>query len=353
MLSRESIESFILKEGKFFAATQDQRDLDPLHVSQDDLLLPFRQKLIPQDTGDFEQKLAGWLTQNPEAELTSVRAARRDFDKVLGHLAATDRATADDKLEALLVEICNRTGETPRASIYDYAIGGSPLLANTYTGEGREINIISIFESSLSAAHLAIWSILRARLAIAENDMSVNVEQALTQALEYAKEMHYPMIRAYRDVGPDFVANELTRYTCAIHTPQGQFEGPNPSHSGFVVLDRFVYGSFRPLYARQPSLKTIYDYRLSDMPLHLRELMTRADTANDDQPLMDLSAPVSSAARTLAIQLGDTVRKFKTIHRSYADKALAAKGKQLSEDEPDFLSEIIAYARSIGDNTPV
>lgn len=338
-------EAFIAKDQQFISRMDAVRLADPLGMRTGDAIFAFQgSDTEPSDEAikaavDSVTAISSELT---DAESPNYLAARRDFDKVIGRFTAKKTVLRPDVQDA--ANIFMTAGASPRADFYSYSIGNNLDKAGTYTGDDREIRLIEIFGTSVSAAHLALRSVLRSRDALKRQDKDEAGSQ-LEAARGFVHEMHLPMIATYREVGPDFVP-KVTRYLGPVKMLDQRHEGPNPSHSAFFALDRFVYGDFKPLVEKQPFLREHFSFRVNDnMPTHLRELMNNADATADNQGLVELTAAEAPEYAGIATDIATQIRKFKTVHKSYADKALKAKGEVLTTEEPDVLSEAIKHAR--------
>jgi len=346
MTSRSNIvENFIAVDAAYFTGLEHMRTLDPLQVRANDVLRTFQTRESTPEavevSASLSQRVVGIMDDPTTSEL-EILATKRDFDKVLGHFVAT-KAPLPEDVEAALGKILE-TQSNPRADFYNYTLGNNAELAGTYTGDEREVNLIELFGTSIMSAHFSLHTILRARQALRTGD-SADAAQALKQTLEHVTDMHEPMIATYRDVGPAFVAQDVTRFLGPVKSNDVRYEGPNPSHSGFVALDRFAYGSFEPLFDQQPFLRGQFAYRMSDMPAHLVNLMEEANTSHDDESIVDLTEGHSAYHKELASEIANRIRKFKVVHKSYADKGLESKGGKITTEEPDVLSESIKFAR--------
>lgn len=293
------------------------------------------------------RRLREWQTDNPEPSAAAGRIMRRDFDKVIGSFVARKQmifAQVPELYEPLR-QLITPDIPTPRADFYAYTLGAGEIHDTSYTADDREHNLIEIFTSSIESAHDALHATLLARVAL-RNGNTPAAATSLETARMHVETMHRPMVDVYRSVGPGFVANEVTRYLVGIGIDGGHYEGPNPSHSGFMALDRFVLGSFEPMYIGRPYLETQYAFRLSDMPPHLLEIMSAADRLSDTESLADLTQLHAPEHADTAADITRRIRKFKVMHKSYADKGLEAKGGTLSSDEPDLLSDAVQFART-------
>lgn len=343
-------DTFIECDGSFRSSLFDAADTDPLSLHSDGIFaeLQGKQGSVPIfAVKETAERLDRWQDENPETTAAEGRIMRRDLDKAIGAFAARKEKIFEHvpSLYRPLQRLITPTIPTPRADFYAYTLGAGKQHDTSYSGDVREHNLIDIFTQSIEAAHDALQSTLLARMALRHGNQPAAAD-ALESALESTKEMHRPMVEVYRSVGPDFVANEVTRYLVGIPIGSGYYEGPNPSHSGFMALDRFVLGSFEPMYADKPYFEKHYMFRLSDMPPHLKELMTGANCFEDTQSLVELALIHAPDVTDLAADITKRIRKFKVIHKSYADKGLKAKGGTLSEDEPDLLSDAVQYART-------
>lgn len=343
--SYEKTERFIATDTAYFTNLEHIKALDPLDVRASGTLEAFQTREASTASTDAAAELASatiGVLENPGSSMEERRAIRRDFDKVLGHFVSTKVKLSTEVRNA--VRIASNYFPNPRTNIYDYTLGNHAETSGTYTGDDREIRLIEIFGTSITAAHLGLHALLRARLALREgSDQEASAE--LEQTLGHVIDMHKPMIATYRDVGPAFVAQEVTRFLGPITLDDKRYEGPNPSHSGFVALDRFTYGNFEPLFAQQPFLRDQFAYRMSDMPTHLIDAINEADTDHDNDGIVDLSKARSPKHAEIATEIATRIRKFKVVHKSYADKGLGAKGNTLTSEEPDVLSESINFAR--------
>jgi hypothetical protein len=167
--------------------------------------------------------------------------------------------------------------------------------------------------------------------------------QALTIASERGIRRSLPDI--YHRVGPEFVAMVVTRYMGGVEINGGKYEGPNPSNSAYMAVDRFVFGSMQKLRDKDPVAEAQLLKRMSYLPEHLRALIQAADRQGDDDPLWVLASD-NEELRSMAVEVGTNIRKFKVGHKSFADKGLVAKGKQLTTAQPDLLSDLIEYAKT-------
>jgi len=343
--SHQEIERFIAADTAYFAHLEQIGSLDPLEVRSSGKLEAFQTREASASNLPIAAELAHVAIakfEDPDTTIEERHAVRRDFDKVLGHFVST-KTTLPEEVQTE-VRTAASYFSNPRANIYDYTLGNHAETAGTYTGDDREIRLIEIFGDSITETHLGLRALLHARHALREGSDREAID-GLEQTLEHVTNMHKPMIATYRDVGPAFVAQEVTRFLGPVKLDDKRYEGPNPSHSGFVTLDRFVYGNFEPLFAQQPFLREQFAYRMSDMPTHLTRAINNADTSHDNDSIVDLGKARSHQHTEIATEIAARIRKFKVVHKSYADKGLGAKGNTLTSDEPDVLSESINFAR--------
>lgn len=346
MLSLEQARHFEETDTAFIEMMRAVRDMDPLDShGDDDWLAEFRQKGTPVEPDVMLDKFYEWQTTGADATAAESFAVRRDVDKVTGHLVATTRNAAEPAMDEVLRAVADMTDGNPRANVYDFTFGNHADTSGTYTGSEREVRTIEVFEGTLTDAHIALRALTHARAAIHTGETSANIAANLSQALHHVSAMRAQMRNVYRDIGPAFIAQELTRYVGGFATSMGKIEGPNPSHSGFLVLDRMAIGSFERLFEKQPFLRELFDYRIRDMPEHLRELLDAADQAEEDESIGQLTARIGGGAHESALEIVRELRKFKVVHKSYADKGLQAKGGILTDDEPDVLSESVTFVR--------
>lgn len=345
MMSIDRAQQFAAEDERFFSRLYQAKSQDTLGFRTDGALEPFQgldAQPTSQDVITAQQRLNVWGTPPFRGESEHI-AARRDFDKIIGaYVAHKDKLPHE--LQLVIHETLGADGHSPRSDFYDYAIANRPDLEGTYTGDPREIRLIEIFGASITAAHHALRAVVIAR-ALLRQRHGVKAGEKINDAIDYLGEMHAPMIQAYRDVGPEFVAKGVTRFIGPIEVMDAVYEGPNPSHSGFVALDRFVLGSFDRVLHNDEGLQKQHAYRVSDLPPHLKELIDDAEDKEDDQSLLRLTEEYAPALSVAALEAITRIRKFKVIHKSYADKGLIAKKKALTPDEPDVLSQGVMLAR--------
>jgi hypothetical protein len=339
---------FVADDVEFLRMHADVKTADPLSVRHDDSLAPFQQNRMRPDFSATENMLdryLDWSQSSTDATQVDIIAAQRDIDKVFGGFLANRANIFEFHPTAITVadDLMAKTGN-PRPNLYGYSIGNTPELSGTYTGDEREVQLIDILDASVTAAHYSLHSLLKARTALrnGEGDAAAG---SLNTTLEHLDASHRSMLRAYREVGGPFVANQQNRYVVGLKHRGTEYEGPNPSHSVFLAVDRFALGSLESLQVN-PALKKHLEHRQSDMPAHLRRLTAEADEAGDNESIRELSDRYFPPASEVATEIIQLIRKFKVAHRSYADRALEAKGKTLSETDTDLLAPGIALARS-------
>jgi hypothetical protein len=296
------------------------------------------------------ERVLEWAQSNElDLENPDAHAILRDMDKILGSfvMRKIDPVTAVPISANALGTFLNSPYRVPRALFYDYTVA-TDLDKNisdiTYTGDEREIALIEIFRDSTNVVHALLNSILKARLSLQNNE-----EQEARALLAASLDLSYGIRRSlpdiYHRVGPEFVAMGVTRYMGGVEINGGKYEGPNPSNSAYMAVDRFVFGSMQKLRDKDPVAEAQLLKRMSYLPEHLRALIQAADRQGDDDPLWVLASD-NEELRSMAVEVGTNIRKFKVGHKSFADKGLVAKGKQLTTAQPDLLSDLIEYAKT-------
>ncbi|HEX4662691.1 MAG TPA: hypothetical protein VH144_03680 [Candidatus Saccharimonadales bacterium] len=348
MPSSPSSEAFIAHDSIFVYNFAISAKLDPLGLHEDQTMPHFQGKQgdVPIEQAQIATtRLLAWQNDRLDsADEPEIRAVRRDYDKAIGSFVARKANMVAAIPETNQVfETFLAAGIKPRADFYDYSLG-SIGREMTYSGDEKEAHLLNIFSSSIIAAHNGLYAVLRARHALRQSN--TDALKHLEQAIEESARIQKAMADTYRQVGPDFVANEVTRYVGGVTHNAKKYEGPNASHSGFMVLDRFVYGSFESLLADNPALAKQFAYRQADLPDHLSVILDQADAEKDNQSIIELAKNNMPEATEQARQLATSLRKTKVMHKSYADKGLQAKGGSLSPDEPDVLSDTIIFTRN-------
>ncbi|HEX8182129.1 MAG TPA: hypothetical protein VF575_00840 [Candidatus Saccharimonadales bacterium] len=348
MLSITS-EQFIALDNAFLHAHADAAKLDPLNASNDNLFEQLQSEDPSSNTSTTAMELFSrsndWITEHRDADETSLIALRRDLDKATGALVLrkvtklTEAVTSNYAFDYFI-----QRGMNPRANFYDYAASMPANLGATYTGEAAEIALLTIFDNTIQLAHNGIHNLLDARNAVSDGNNEL-ANDRLLEVLRSTTEMQSLMADTYRQVGPEFVSNRLTRYLGPITIGDKNYEGPNPSHSGLMTFDRLVVGSLYELMANNLSLASQFAYREQDIPSHHKALLKSLNNSPDaNKSIVELTrgTPMHEIAREITVSL----RKQKVAHKSYADKGLSAKGKSLTAAEPDMLSDTIKLVRA-------
>lgn len=296
------------------------------------------------------ERVLDWASTS-EAELDNpeTHAILRDLDKILGSfvMRKSDPLTTVPISANALGIFLNSAYHRPRASFYDYALAtdlNNGILDTTYTGDEREVSLIEIFREMTDTAHMLLNSVLRARLAL-QSHQKDEARAHLSASVDLTYGMRCALPDIYHRVGPNFVAMGLTRYVGDIEIKGEKYEGPNPSSSAFMAVDRFVFGSMESLRAKSTQIEDHLSKRMAYLPEHLRALIQAADNNGDNAPLWILAGDDTELVE-LAIQIGSNIRKFKVGHKGFADKGLAAKGGQITHENPDLLSDLIEYSRA-------
>lgn len=340
------LNGFIAADTAFIDMHGKAADLDPLRVHQDGLIKDL-QSTDPgsrvRATSDVFERADHWIQTYPGTNLPALTAVRRDLDKATGSAVQRKQdIIAEIPASRSVFDFLIGHDGNPRASFYEYVLAAPPADGFTYTGERNERALLDLFRDSIVSAHYGVYGLLRARDALSRGD-TASATEPLTQAFDSAITMQRHMVSAYREVGPEFVAQRLTRYLGPIKHGAENFEGPNPSHSGFITFDRLVVGSVARLLQPRPALAEQFAYRQHDLPGHHTELL-------DDLEMHEAASIVELTQGTklheTAQKITVALRKQKVVHQSYADKGLRAKNKQLTADEPDVLSDTINFIRT-------
>jgi hypothetical protein len=274
-----------------------------------------------------------------DGEPDAVIAAYRDLDKIFGSFARTKSREVPEAIQEVFAGT-DLPHPRPRANAYEYNFGSDPSNPNRlYTGQQREANLMRIVRTSVTAAHLAVEHLLNARYQLRTEGVATD---QLAAAHEQINLMRQQMIAAYRTVTPEFFTLAMTRRWREVDINGKQTQGPNPSHTAWLLVDRFVAGTFDELTA-EPHMAEAYAIRRSSLPGHMNALLDTADAAQDDETILQLAhtpEDIELARDILAI-----IRKAKRAHKSYADKGLVSKGGTLTPGRPDVLTDNINHYR--------
>lgn len=287
-----------------------------------------------------------WAASRPIGEYDpATRAVVRDTDRVIGSIIAHFGEAGAQTLElSQWSSIVLEHGlPSPRGNIYDYSWGSRGVADSTksFTRDEREQELITVFDSSLKLAHNALWKVLEVREKINSED-KVDLK-LLEEAIQYVKATRDRLPIVYRKIGAAFVAMRLFPYFRGYHYKERFFEGANPSHSAFYILDRLVLGNFEHL-SSNPVLGQQLEYRTSDLPTHLQQLLKVVENSGFDKSLKH-HVREDPEAVILAGELTHYLWQMKHVHKSFADTGLKARRKRLTPDEPDLLSDLVAYAK--------
>gem|GEM_PF-2254318 len=341
-------EAFIAADQVFMAESREMTSLDLLELHRDNLFSAVEtadDELDRPVVAEFFDRAHDWLTNNTDPGRTRLGAVRRDLDKAVGACAWRKLDIPSEiPQSAATFDLFRQHGMGPRADYYEYAVGMHDGLGAVYGGDDREQALVKIFGDGIELAHTGIYGLLRTRDIIRQGDDIASAAEPLQQALASSLGIQRRMADAYREVGAAFVALRVTRYFRAIKYDGGAYEGPNPSHSGFLTFDRLVVGSVRRFLSDKPKLAAQYQYRESDVPPHHKDLLAVIE-GSDDVDIIEMTA--GTALEPTARALLASLRKTKVTHKSYADAGLVAAGKKLTHPDDDVLGPTIDHVRSL------
>lgn len=322
-LSVEQIDSFTVEDRTYIQTLVLAQTLDPLNIKGTAIVAAMHEGCASEDDLVDLSTDAARLLSRPDIPPEEEVACFRDIDKVFGYFSRTRSAIPEAIQNAI-----SRTPQAhprPRANAYDFYIGSSENLPphHLYTGDLKEQNLIRITAAFILAGHVTVQYLLDARQSLRQEGEATD---ALQSALDGVKDMHSAMLRTYRDVTPEFFTTVMTRRFREIAIRGQLAGGPNASHTVSMLVDRLAGGSFRKLMTNQ-AMATAFKERLVDMPPHLVRMLGQLDASRDDETILELAK--SPDDRRLATEIIATLRKDKVVHKSYADKGLAAKQGRL------------------------
>lgn len=274
-----------------------------------------------------------------------VEAAVRDFDLLFAGVHKAREivsASADDwdMIDGLLRGFANKTYVgSPRATAYHYSWSNKDR-TKTYTGHPSELTVIESFDNSFQRVGEAVRPLLCVRLALQADASDPQIEQLMEQSLHsltVASDNIKTVSRGGIDVS--FVSHNLFPLFQAVTVHGNRFEGPNPSHTEFAVLDALILGNLLKAQERSPTIQNLA-YRLSDAPPFMRRLLY-SDAITTDTLTFISKASGNSTIQDLSRLITRQVLHFKGPHKRLANASLKARGKELSEQDPDLLSELI------------
>lgn len=259
-------------------------------------------------------------------------ATRRDIEPLFGFYRAA-RLGVPHEIEGISQSIIEATGASPRANFYEYTMGNSSSEPVLYTNDQEEYNLVQSFRRGIQVAHVAVHSLLEIEGEALGEDQEIENSAVVLESVEaYRKEM----ASVNSSVGPEYVAKQLQNYVGSLPINNIKFDGPNPSHSGYMLLDTLLIGS-----AMDDSVRRHTIYRMTDMPQHIRrEVQLRLR----DEPVLGRSIQMSDDTVENLRAAKAKLRKAKLAHKGYADRGLEAKGGSLGPGSVDLLSPLIEKA---------
>ncbi len=328
-------------DNAYFADLERARGLDPIEFGAGYLALKMQLK-EPVDTGELVELAATARTVMTDDDPARRIAAFRDYDKVFGYFAGRPPREVPTEVQEVFASL-DLAHPRPRANAYEYFFGSDLNNPNhAYTNDRREIGLMDVVRISVGAGHAAVGHLLSARQLLREGGQATD---DLVAAHEQIERMRKEMMRSYRVVTPEFFTLGMTRRWREVDINGQPTQGPNPSHTAWMAVDRFTSGSFDPLLA-EPHMADAYAVRRSSLPDHLNGLLDLADEMQDDETILELAMRSGTEEdRAIAADMLSIIRRSKVAHKSYADKGLASKGGQLTPGRPDALSDNITHVR--------
>lgn len=249
-----------------------------------------------------------------------LQATYRDLDKVYGYYACR-REDVPPEIKTML-PATEPQSSRPRCNTYEYFLGAdhhNPT--HLYTGRSEEQHLIQITAAFLREGHTALHGLLRARDILHSGHSAYD---ELSLAYSAVNDMRSAMLRAYKEVTPQFVTEVITGRMRGVKIGDVRVEGPNASHSVSLLIDRLVIGDFGAL-RDNPGMREAISGRLVGLPPHLLTLFESIEAEGEEESIVELS---KASDKDVASAITAIIRKTKVAHKSYADKGSLAKLKR-------------------------